>query len=345
MRPTNMQVFSTAGLPDERRVELWESHNASALIGLSVRATSPLRAAERNVQLAHLHLARVTGTAHVVERSAELIRRDPSCATAVYLSLRGDSWFQHRDGRYSLRPGDVIACDPDQPFARGFARGLEELVVKVPRAVLSGRCGVSAALLSRGAPLVRATTSGRDQVYARALARMAGTATRANHPVPADEDALIDLVAVLTAGRQVAQAVAHRAAAKSYIEDHLTDPDLGAEQVAHAIGISTRQLSRVFAVGDTSIPRHILARRLTLAYSLLAAPPGAAPAPAPDAAASPGAAAAPSAPASPASAGAATVADVAARCGFTSATYFSHAFAAHFGQRASEVRSDGLPHP
>jgi AraC-like DNA-binding protein len=32
-----------------------------------------------------------------------------------------------------------------------------------------------------------------------------------------------------------------------------------------------------------------------------------------------------------------TVADVAARCGFTSAAYFSHAFRKHFGVRASDV--------
>ena len=31
------------------------------------------------------------------------------------------------------------------------------------------------------------------------------------------------------------------------------------------------------------------------------------------------------------------VSDVAARCGFTSATYFSQAFRQHFGQRAGEV--------
>jgi AraC-like DNA-binding protein len=33
-----------------------------------------------------------------------------------------------------------------------------------------------------------------------------------------------------------------------------------------------------------------------------------------------------------------TMADVAARCGFTSATYFSRAFCFHFGIRASDVR-------
>jgi AraC-like DNA-binding protein len=121
---------------------------------------------------------------------------------------------------------------------------------------------------------------------------------------------VLDLVAVLTAGRDAAPATAHRAAARCYIEDHLARPDLGAEQIAAAIGLSARQLSRVFAADGTSVPRHVLARRLQLAYSMLAAKPGAA---------------------------GETVADVAARCGFTSAAYFSHAFREHFGVRASDV--------
>jgi len=294
-------VFSTVGLPEARRVELWESHNATALIGLAVHARTPLAATERNLQLGAVQLARVAGTAHVVERSAQVIRCGPTEAVAVYVPVRGDSWFRHDAGTESLRPGTVLACDADRPFTRGFARGLEELVVRVPRQA------VAASTISRPA----VASFARDP-YARALARMAGRAMASGEPVPPDEDALVDLVAVLVAGRRAAQAVAHRAAAKSYIEDHLTSPGLGAEQVASAIGISTRQLSRVFAADGTSVPRHILARRLELAYSLLAG-----------------------------GSGAATVADVAARCGFTSATYFSHAFAGHFGQRASDVRSDG----
>ena len=102
-------------------------------------------------------------------------------------------------------------------------------------------------------------------------------------------------------------ATAHRAAARSYIEEHLTDPGLGAGQIAAAIGISERQLSRVFAADGTSVPRLILSRRLQLARLVL-------------------------------SSEAVTVADVAARCGFTSVTYFSHAFRSHFGERASDVR-------
>src|SRR5215469_10650178 len=140
MRPA-VSVFSTVGLPAARRVELWESHNATALIGLAVYATTPLTATERNLQLATVHLARVSGTAHVVERSARVIRRDPAEAFVVYLSVRGESWFRHDGGTEALRPGAVVACDASRPFARGFARGLEELVVRVPRQVLAGHAG------------------------------------------------------------------------------------------------------------------------------------------------------------------------------------------------------------
>jgi AraC-like DNA-binding protein len=308
MRPANPAptVFSTAGVPGVRRIELWESHNATALIGLTVSAARPLEATEVNVQLPGVQLARVTGSPHAVERSAGLIRRDPGDAIAVYLSLRGDSWFRDDRGTHSLRAGSAVICETDRPFARGFPRGLEELVVKADRGVLAAR-----GLFRLAAPAMAPAPGSAD--YARALARVAGRATLRARPVlPAEEGTVLDLVTALASGRRAASSVAHRAAARSFIDDHLTEPGLGAARIAAAIGISERQLSRVFAAGDTSVPRHILASRLRLAYSLLAAPAG------------------PS--------GTGTVAEVAARCGFTSAAYFSHAFREHFGERASDVR-------
>ena len=137
-------------------------------------------------------------------------------------------------------------------------------------------------------------------------------ATRTGHAVAADESTVLDLVAVLAAGRNAACAVAHRAAARAFIEEHLTDPGLGAGQVAAAIGISERQLSRVFAADGISAPRHILERRMQLARALLSR----------------------TAPAARAS----TVAEIAGQCGFTSATYFSHAFRGRFAQRAGDLR-------
>jgi AraC-like DNA-binding protein len=310
-------VFSTAGLPAGRRVELWEEHNAAALIGLAVRTERPLEATELNVRLPRLHLARVAGSPHVVERTAGIIRRDPADAIAVYLSVRGRSWFADADRTRPLSPGSVLLCETDRPFARGFADGLEELVVRVPRqacADLAGpglsKAGLCGARRSEAAPVVTSFDGIGGNLYARALARITRNATRTRQPVPADEGTVLDLVAVLLAGQHAGQGVAHRAAARSYIADHLTDPDLGAAQIASAVGISERQLSRVFASDGTSVPRHILIRRLDLARSLLTGP-------------NPG-----------------SVAEIAARCGFTSAAYFSHAFRSRFGERASDVRRE-----
>jgi AraC-like DNA-binding protein len=309
MSPT--RVFSTAGLPAARRIELWEGHNATALIGLNCHSTMPLEATEVNVALGRVQLARVTGSPHVVERSAAFIRRDPAGAVAVYATLRGQAWFRDEDGTRELRPGQLLICDVDRPFERGFANGLEELAIKVPRVALAGAVPRSPVVVSFG--------PGQDP-YARALARMADHAARAQHHVAADEAAVLDLVAVLAAARGAGhradrgadRTAALRAAAYGFIEDHLADPGLGAAQIAAAIGVSERHLSRVLAAGGTTVPRLVRSRRLEFAYALLA-----------------GSGLAEKGPA---------VAEVAARCGFTSATYFSHAFRERFGRRAGEVR-------
>jgi AraC-like DNA-binding protein len=303
-------VFSTVGLPDAHRIELWETHNATALIGLDVHARDPLEATELNIRLPQIQLARVAASAHVVERTADVIDRCPADAIAVYLTLRGDAWLADREGTRSLRPGNILICETDQPFARGFTRGLEELVIKVPRAVWVARTG---AAFPHG-PAVG--VFGDRDPYGQALARVVGRAARKQRAVPAEEDLVLDLVAAVAYGRNAARAVAHRAAARSFIEEHLTDASLGAGQVAAAIGISERQLSRVFAADGTSMPRYILLRRLNLAHAMLAEPVTQGHQP--------------------------TIAAVAARCGFTSVTYFSHAFRAHFGQRASDVRRDSF---
>lgn len=311
-------VFTTVGLPAARRVGLWESHNAVALIGLHVIAAAPLDATEVNVQLPRVRLARVTGAAHAVERSSTVISQSPAESVAVYLTLRGSATFHTPKGSCELHPGDALICQTDSPFAREFARGLEELVITVPCSAITARADipplagpVATSFAPQPSSGPAAVAGGNPDRYARALARIAGRAARTERPLAADEHTVLDLVAVLAAGRKAAQATAHRAAAHAYIEEHLRDHGLNAEAVASATGISERQLSRIFAADGTSVPRHIQSRRLQLAYTILRAGPGTVP-----------------------------VADVAARCGFTSATYFSHVFRQHFGYRASEIRHE-----
>jgi AraC-like DNA-binding protein len=296
--------FSTAELPDAERIGLWEDHNAHALIGLRCHMLGEvsLDATELNLQLEQLHLARVRGNAHVVERSPELIRGHPADAIAVYLTLVGEAFFYHDDGIRTLSPGQVLICDADRPFMRGFSRGLEELAIKVPRPLFRELTGLG----SLDTPLVRDFAGG--DVAARTLARLVDRALRPDGGEPVDERTALSLLASVAGSRPADPGLVYLANARAFIEDHLTEVNLSAARVAAGIGISERQLSRVFAVTGASVPQFVLARRLDRAHSLLE-----------------------SAPEIP-------VGEVAARYGFGSAGRFSQAFKARFGIRATDLR-------
>lgn len=304
VRVPRAREFATAQVPRGQRVALWERHNAEMLVALACRPPygGSFAAVETNLQLGRAHLARVRGTAHLVDRSAGLVETHPTRGVAVYLTLRGEASFEHRGRRGFLRPGQLLVCDADRPLVRGFGRGLEELAVTVPWASIAGLTGMD----GLDEPVV--VTAGDPR--GRALARIVGGAVRRDRPVPAEERMVLELVTLLAAGDRAALPVAHRVAACAYIEEHLPDRRLSATEVAGAIGISGRQLSRVFAAAGTSVPRHILARRLDTAYGLLAG-------------------------------GGVRVADVAARCGFGSAAYLSETFHRRFGVTAGDVRRGG----
>lgn len=305
-------VFDTTRLSADVQLEAWERHNASALVALSCRPIDGhgFDAQEVNLQLDEIHLARVRATRHVVERPASLVKEMPARSIAVYASLRGEAILEYAGHRKVIRPGQLIVCDVDAPFLRGFGHGLEELAIKVPVSAFTARTGMT----SMPAPLV--LDAGRDQdPHGRALVQMVGRALRANDPVPADENAVLDLISVIATAGKVSLATAHRAAAKAFIEDHLADPGLSAPAVAAGASISERHLSRLFADTGTSVPRHILSRRLELAYAMLAT--GSDPS--------------------------TRTVDVAEKCGFTSASYFSQAFRKRFGVAAGDVRRAARP--
>lgn len=309
--PLTPTKFTTVGLPEDERIELWEGHNAEALIGLRCRTLNSLQleATETNLHVGSLNLARVVGTPHVVERDSELIRRRPSDAVAMFICLAGEAFFSSDNGVRAIRPGQMLLCDADKAFMRGFSRGLEELVVKIPRYVFTEVTGEPP-----GGPVVF-DFSGRANVHATALAQHICQAMRSLDPIPPDERAILELISVLTSGRRRGDMnVAYRAAARSYIASQVADPTLSAPRIADAIGISTRQLSRVFAADHTSVPQYILRCRLERAHTLLERTV----------------------------ANSLTIAEVAQLSGFTSAAHFSNAFTSHFGRRPSDVRREAV---
>ncbi|HWU06179.1 MAG TPA: helix-turn-helix domain-containing protein [Streptomyces sp.] len=299
------RAFSTAHVPPEQRLRAWEEHNADALIALECRTRTgeEFQAREDNVQLGRVHLARVRSTAHTVERSPDLIGQRPTGAVALFVSLRGDALFEQAGRRQILRPGDLLVCDADGHFVRGFGHGLEELALRVDRRVFPEGTRPPAP----GQPLIIRKSEANP--YGRAITRLVGRAVGGQDPVP-DERTVVDLLSVLVSDGTARPHVVHRALACAYIEDRLRDPHLSVPEVARAVGISVRQLTRVFADMGETFPRHVLRRRLELAHSLLAGP----------------------------HAPALSTAAVSAMCGFRSAAHFSGTFQKRFGIAAGELR-------
>lgn len=314
MTPTaRPRTFEVAD-PGAHGVRGWEDHNAVALVGLSCRvpATAPFRAREVNLQLDRVHLARVQGSPHAVARDRATVARRPADSVVVYAALRGEGVWEAAGHRHVLRPGQVVVCDVDRPFGRRFARGLDELVVKVPRAALAG----VADEVDLDVPVVLDTAGPGADPHARALVRMAGRALGAAD-VPAADSTVVELVSVLATRGRVGLPAAHRAVAHAFVAEHLTDPSLSAADVARGTGISERHLSRLFAETGSSVPQYVLARRLELAHARLHQP------------VSPGT----------------RIVDVAAACGFTSSAYFADAFKRRFGATAGEVRRAATDRP
>jgi AraC-like DNA-binding protein len=307
VRIPQAEAFEISALPELRVVAAWERHNAESLVELTCRVPEHLRfrAREVNLQLDRLHLALVRGTPHTVERDEPMVRTRPGDAIVVYAALRGDALWEHAGSRRVVRPGQVLVCDVDRPFFRSFGHGLEELAVKVPRSAFAEITGMATV----GAPLVvNAAGAGADPC-ARALVRLVGRSV-GPAAVPADERTILELVSVIATGGRVGLPLARRAAARVFIDDHLTDRSLSAADVAAAAGISERHLSRLFAETGASVPQHILARRLDLAYSLLARPESRE----------------------------RRIVEVASACGFTSIAYFGEAFKRRFGTTAGNAR-------
>lgn len=308
--------FSTRGLPAARRIELWEEHNADALVALQCRMLehdSALEASEANLQLDRLHLAHVEANPHAVERTERTVRARPTESVALYFTLRGEALFHHDDGVRRLRPGQLLVCDADRPFLRGFSQGLEELAVKVPYDVFRSAGGTmprTARVIDFGAPAPGVNA------HASALAGLVARAVGPDGDGAADEDALLDLVtAVLVRPASGTQAAgAHFAAAEQYVRQWLRDPTMSARRIADAIGLSERQLSRVLAEHGTSVPRLVARRRVEMAGRMLRMP----------------------------SYAEQTVEAIGLRCGFSSAAQFSRVFREQTGMSPSEARRYAL---
>jgi AraC-like DNA-binding protein len=243
-----------------------------------------------------------------------LLKGSHSDLLVVSVKLTGTATLTQAPGRL-LRGGDLFVTDLWRPFEfvdqggtnAAFYVGLDRLGLSRDYAARAGQAlhlSPMAAQLQRHLQILLRDA---DAISQSPAASMIGQATT-------------DLVrAALVAGvdeepfRSDGWERNLIAVAKSYISQHLAEPDLGAEAIARALFISVRQLYKLWETEPRSLGQWILERRLDAARRELTSPRRRHQ----------------------------TIAAIAGRWGFVDATHFSRRFRQAYGMSPREWR--GLP--
>lgn len=238
------------------------------------------------------------------ERGGDDLRGAPSEDFLLSLLVEGEGWLSQQ-GRDALqRPGDFLVYDTARPFVYEFPQQYRMILVKIPRRTLLSRVpdverltsiviGKESALGGLASNLIR-NAAVLDLPGDTAAAAKVGTSII---------DVMSAAMEIEIAGREpdCERQSALMKRAKDYMRAHLDDPDLDIENIASAVFVSRRTLSRLFASEGTTVIRWLWRERLEQSHRSLI------------------------------EGSAAKVTEVALNCGFTSFSHFSRTFKATYG--------------
>ncbi|MFJ9607952.1 helix-turn-helix domain-containing protein [Kitasatospora sp. NPDC101176] len=325
-------VLDTAPIPPAERAEYWHEAVSRTFIPLDVSLleAEPAAATITSRRLGALQVSRVRGGPQRVVRSAGLIARGGEDHITLALQRRGRARLLQNDRQVPLDPGTFAISDAGRPFVKELPEHFEFTAFHWPRTAV-GVSDEDLRVLTATAFDGSAGTAGLVAAYLERLARSAGEL----EPAVAGRLATtaLDLLAVLAQERRGRSAppapeaaLATLARIKDHILRHLGDRDLGPERIAAAHHVSVRYLHKLFRFEGVTVVRWIQRQRLDMCRRDLARP----------------------------AAGRPTVAAVAGRWGFVSASHFSRAFRAAYGVSPSEWSAStaaepalraGLPRP
>jgi len=310
----DFKSFSTEHIPHHERLEYWEAHNADALIGLDIRPLhkQTLEAQQHNRESPTTRAGKVLGSSQFIERSPDMIRRHPTESVALFFCMQGESFYCDENGSQILHAGQMLACNADTTFIRGFGVGVSEMVLTVSMEEFTKASGGESLTDAKKFTFGRSPDTQPRIAAATRLAQCVDNALNAtDHPAGIFEEECLSWIETLFqgTGRDSAQLFEQ---AQHFINVHLSSPDLRRTDIASALHVSQRQVARLFDENGTSFSRELSMKRIQTAKFLLSAEPHT------------------------------PIADIARRCGFRSTSYFSRTFREVVGSSPTEARTQAI---
>nr|WP_258571207.1 helix-turn-helix domain-containing protein [Flavimaribacter sediminis] len=269
-------VFNTEGIVPAKRYASWRDAICDVYVNVEVDATKPeeYKGFIRESQFGDVVLTDILLSEQRINRNRQHIARlDKDCYYLHFLQYGSVNVLQHGSTLHSNAARGAIFSATEQYELQVVGEG-RAFYLEVPRDQLASR-------LPRNAIPVSAeinTTQGLGRIAAEFCASLAMESENVKGELRSGLGSqLIDIIALaLMAGESDFPALdgsvqrARLRSVQQWIEQHLGEPDLRLERIAHANNMSLRYLHMLFRQCDMSVSDWIWHRRLQRSYDLIA---------------------------------------------------------------------------
>jgi AraC family transcriptional regulator, positive regulator of tynA and feaB len=331
-----MKQWTTAGLPAAAQFESWHQVICNSFVPLrtelqqdghskgtrkGIRSSRGFKASLTSRETDELFFGEVAGQGQWVYRDAESIQRQDRPYYFLNIQRKGFATLEQSGRKTELMPESFALLDASQPFQMRVSDNFDQLSIKIPKTRLEPFLKRPEQLLAQrvqaqsgvGKIVVQALSAIAQEAesldprsahlvinHALAMCGSAFNANCRNLAIRTESELLPDNA---VEPRNLERLHRIRRYAIAYLEQHLHNPDLGVQQVAHQLGVSKRYIQMAFSATQDSVSHWILNQRLQRCHAELSA----------------------------AQSAKQSVGELAYRYGFNDLSYFNRAFKQRFG--------------
>jgi AraC-like DNA-binding protein len=275
----HMEATNTRpGVPSRSRLAAWTAQY-SAHFDRSELFAADLARFDAQMQvgkLGALRFARVTCTGSAVDRVPTSDASESQSGYTLIVQVEGRGTLSQYGQRSELAAGDLALCDNCAPHRHRMEEASTVLLLRVPARALRPHLPSPEQFCGRLLP----SGAGMTDVASSLIRNFC---TQAHDELPAAVQECLSrqvletvaLALTMTFGQLIATSsvVGGRyARARLFIEQNLSDPDLGPHTIAGALNVSARYLRMIFAREGECISSYVLRRRLEETARQLADP-------------------------------------------------------------------------
>jgi len=258
-------VFETTQIAAGERLLRWRRMLASLCGPLQIGgyASDSIDGRIEMLTVNRLKLSRIVATPHCMALPADANEADQHAVVKIVLQLRGSSIFEQDASRVYINAGDCLAYDVSRPHTIVSPTDTEHLVVVIPGDVAARHDLHLVDLRSQHFAAHRGIGHVTRELVETSLDGAWDFSSDTGEQM--SELLLRSLrLALQSAGSR--SLLTPRASllrrAKAYIDKRFTDPGLGIDEIAAALGCSKRYLHLAFAEEGASINEYLWASRL-----------------------------------------------------------------------------------